>query len=138
VWAHRFVAKTFIKIGRRCHRFKEWERAIVQLHDDAFERTKHGRDLDQMKSERLIRSEHLSRGDAKQKGVTNVLGSASHSDFPQREISVITQSAPASVRHPLHALAQSRLARQRIDRFPLFWAKLYFPGRHIFLQVRER
>ena len=35
------VAKTFIEIGRRCHRFQERERAIVQFHDHAFERAKH-------------------------------------------------------------------------------------------------
>ena len=30
------VAKTLIEIGRRYHRFKERERAIVQFHDHAF------------------------------------------------------------------------------------------------------
>jgi hypothetical protein len=34
-----------------------------------------------MKSERLIGSEHLSGGDAKQESVTNMPGGASHGDF---------------------------------------------------------
>src|SRR5262245_9366702 len=34
-----------------------------------------------MKSERLIESEHLSGGNAKQEGVANVPGRASHGDF---------------------------------------------------------
>ena len=34
-----------------------------------------------MKSERLIGSEHLSGGDAKQEGVTDVPGGAGHSNF---------------------------------------------------------
>ena len=75
------VAKTFIEIGRRYHRFKQRERAIVQFHDHAFERAEHGRNLDQMKSERLIGPKHLSGGDAKQERVTNVPGGAGHSDF---------------------------------------------------------
>ena len=75
------VAKTFIEVGRRYHRFQERERAIVQFHDDAFERPEHSRDLYQMKSERLIGPEHLAGGDAKQKRVTNVPGGAGHSDF---------------------------------------------------------
>ena len=63
------------------NRFKQRKRAIVQFHDDAFERAEHSRNFDQMKSERLIRPEHLSGGDAKQKRVTNVPSGASHSDF---------------------------------------------------------
>jgi hypothetical protein len=35
-------------------------------------------------------------------------------------------------------LPKSRLARHGINRLPLFWAKLDFPRRHVFLQVRER
>src|SRR4030095_9004981 len=37
-----------------------------------------------MKSERLIGSKHLSGGNAKQEGITNVPGGASHSDFDRR------------------------------------------------------
>jgi hypothetical protein len=33
---------------------------------------------------------------------------------------------------------KSRLARYRVNRLPLFCRKLYFPCRHIFLEVRER
>jgi hypothetical protein len=55
------------------------------------------------------------------------------------------QAAPVSgakiaalhdVRFPL--LPKSRLARHGVNRLPFFWAKLNFPSRHVFLQVRER
>ena len=60
----------------------------------------------------------------------------------------ITLSCPASMqalsadharlRYLFTLLPKSRLARQRVNRLPLFWAKLDFPRRHVFLQVRER
>ena len=34
------AAKAFVQIGRRDHPFEERERAIIQFHDDAFERVK--------------------------------------------------------------------------------------------------
>ena len=46
-----------------------------------FERSEHRRNLDQVKSKRLIEPEHLSGGNSKQKRVTDVPGGASHSDF---------------------------------------------------------
>jgi hypothetical protein len=48
------------------------------------ERVEHVRDLDQMQGERLVRPEHLSRGDAKNKRVTNLPGCAGNSDFKWR------------------------------------------------------
>src|SRR5438046_9562474 len=75
------IAKTFIEISRWYHRFQKRERAIMQFHAHAFERAEHGRNFDQMKSERLIGPEHLPGGDAKQKRVTDLPGGAGHCDF---------------------------------------------------------
>ena len=75
------TAKTFIEVGRRHHTLEQRKRAIVQFHDDALERAERGRNFDQMKYERLIRSEHRAGGDAKQERVTNLAGGAGDCDF---------------------------------------------------------
>jgi hypothetical protein len=46
-----------------------------------------------MKSERLIGSEHLAGGDAKQEGITDVPGGASHSDFDRSSHGAISHES---------------------------------------------
>jgi hypothetical protein len=53
----------------------------VQFHYDAIESAERGWNFDQMKYQRLVRPKHLSRGDAKKKGVTNLSGRAGYRDF---------------------------------------------------------
>ena len=75
------VAEAFIEISSRHNRFEQRKCAIVQFHHHAIQRAERSGNLNQMQCERLVRPEHLSRGDAKQKRVTNLSGSASYSDF---------------------------------------------------------
>src|SRR4029453_6383874 len=83
-----------------------------------------------MKSERLIGSEHLPGGDAKQERVTDVPGGASHSDFnrsfhvairhkgfaEQRRSAALLQHRPRSVLEK-----ESRQARCH-QRVPTLWS----------------
>ena len=58
------------------------ERAVVELHDDALERLQGllDRGLDELEDHRLVGAEHRARGDAEEEGVTDLAGSAGHSD----------------------------------------------------------
>ena len=78
------VAKSLVEISGRHDRFEQWESAIVQFHYHAIKCVERIRNLDQMQGERLVRSEHFSGGDAKNKRVTNLPGCAGNSDFKRR------------------------------------------------------
>src|SRR5437899_1823053 len=75
------IAKAFIEICSGHYRLKQRKGAIVQFHYDAIQRAERVRNFDQMEYERLVRPEHLSRGDAEQKCVTNLPSGASHGDL---------------------------------------------------------
>src|SRR4030095_2896122 len=75
------LAEAFIEIGSGDNRLEQREGAIVKFHYDAVQRTERIRNFDQMEYERLVLPEHLSRGDAEQKRVTNLPSGARHSDL---------------------------------------------------------
>ncbi len=60
---------------------QEREGAIVQFHDHALERAERRRDFQQVKVDRLVRSKHVSSGNAEQERITDLACSASYSDF---------------------------------------------------------
>ena len=58
---------------------QEREGAVVELHDDALERRKRRRDLEELEDDRLVLAEHLAAGDAEQKAIANLTGGTSDS-----------------------------------------------------------
>ena len=57
------------------------EGAIIQFHHHAVQRAERGRDFEQVKVDRLVRSQHVASGNAEQESVTDLAGSAGYSDF---------------------------------------------------------
>src|SRR5690606_8903837 len=57
------------------------ERAVVELHDHAFERLHRGGDLDQREDHGLVLAEHVAGGDAEQKTVSDLTGRAGDRDL---------------------------------------------------------
>ena len=60
------------------------EGAIVELHRYAFQGAEGRRDLQQLENHRLVRAEHLTRGDAKAELVTDLTGGAGDRDADGR------------------------------------------------------
>ena len=56
------------------------ERAVVQLHDDALQRSEGRRDLEQVQVDRLVRTEHLARGHSEGKRVADLARGAGDGD----------------------------------------------------------
>ena len=74
------AAEAFVEAGGRNHSLEQRESAVVEFHHHAAEGLECGFDFDQVENDRLSGSEHRARGDAEQEGVTNLTGSAGHSD----------------------------------------------------------
>ena len=60
---------------------QQWERAIFQLHDHAFEGVLRFfvRNFQQLQDDRLVFAEHFAGGDAEQQAITDLAGGAGNS-----------------------------------------------------------
>jgi len=56
------------------------ERAVIELHDDALQRAECRRDFEQVQVDRLVRAEHLARGDPEGERVADLARGAGDGD----------------------------------------------------------
>jgi hypothetical protein len=70
------------RVGGRDHAVEEGEGAVVELHHHALERFLRLfiRNFEQLQNDRLVLSQHLAAGDAKQKAVADLAGGAGDGD----------------------------------------------------------
>ena len=66
------VLKADVSVVRRNDAREQRKRAVIEFHDHAVEGRKGRRNLEQLKNDGLIRTQHVARGDAEGQGVSNV------------------------------------------------------------------
>ena len=78
------VAERLVRIVGDHEAVHQRIRAVVDLHHHAPEGGQRGRDLEELEDDRLVRSQHLPRGDPKEKRVRDLTGRAGHRDPDRR------------------------------------------------------
>ena len=78
--AHDVPSNAVFEVGGRLDAVEQRVGAVVELHDDAFERLHRGLDLEQAQHDRLVRAEELAGRDPVDERVADLAGGAGDGD----------------------------------------------------------
>jgi hypothetical protein len=70
------ILESYIRVIRRKSSGEQWERAVVEFHDDALASLLRLREIKHLENDRLVFAEHFAGSDAEQQAVADLTGCA--------------------------------------------------------------